>query len=109
MTLGLELSNQWLPNPVTVTLHKYQSDGVYVPQTVPRCQRAAAEVTTSSDGQIVVPVNQVVFHLWAVELAGARPEAQDVIEHAGERFTVGPVEVLSHGARFKCHCLKEVS
>jgi hypothetical protein len=32
-----------------------------------------------------------------------------VIEHAGERFTVGPVEILSHGARFKCRCLKEVS
>jgi hypothetical protein len=103
------MADSWrfLMDPQTVTLHVYAADGDYTPQEVPSCQKAAPQATQNSDGEVVVPKDEAVFHLWAARLAGAVPRAQDVVEHAGERWTVRDVETLSHGARFKCHCVRE--
>jgi hypothetical protein len=92
-----------------VTLHSYQSEGVYVAQTVEACHRSSVNARQESDGRYVVPSDEVYWSLWAEKLGGTRPKAPDVIEHEGKRYViVDEVAELSHGARFRARARLEV-
>ena len=109
--LLLQSSWQYLVHPRTVTLHSYQSPGVYIDQTVDACDRSAVDERHLSDGQYVVPADECYWHLWAENLDGTVPKAPDVIEDAagGERWVViGEVGRMGHGTRFKCRARLEV-
>jgi len=104
----LDAGRLLIPDPVTVTLHTRNADGVEASQTVLYVQEQAEDRNVATTSPAITEATDTRFHLWAIELNGTVPLKGFKIEKAdGSFYTIVRVERLAHGRRFRCHCKKD--
>lgn len=100
-----------IPDPIPITLVKPTAPlppgGAARSVTVERVQEQHAGETTEVNEYGSFVVTRKVFHLWLVECLALPPhEGYEILHPDGTVWAVKEVEVLAHGRRFRCHCMR---